>query len=93
MPKVTVDELQKSAYNWFSLGIYLTVLLAKQQLTKHGYQQIDECRKEPYLAWNDREFVRTVFDKGKTPVYGKFCCVFTFISASKSKGLHYLFVS
>ena len=79
MLKVTVDELQKSAYNWCSLGIYLTVPLAKQQLTKHGYQQIDERRKEPFLAWNDREFVRTVFDKGKTPMrrtapeYGKFC--------------------
>ena len=93
--KVIVDDIQKLVCNWSCLGIDLGVLLPKQQLTKQGYQQIDQHRKELYLPWSDTEefswmeIVRAVLDKGKTLVhriaqeFGKFCCVFTFVSLSQ----------
>ena len=95
--KVMNNDLHKLADDWLNLGVYLEVPLAKQQLTKHGYQQIGECRKELLLTWSNREtftwmeVVRGLVDNVKTLGcwiahkynIGKFCCVFTFFSLSQ----------
>ena len=93
--KVMNNDLHKLADDWSNLGVHLEVPLAKQQLTKHGYQQIDECRKELLLTWSNREtftwmeVVQGLVDNVKTlgcwiaHKYGKFCCVFTFFSLSQ----------
>ena len=89
-----LEDRHKLADSWRYLRIQL-VALTKQQLTKPGYQRIDEHRKKLLLAWSDREefnwmeVVWAVLDKGKTLAYqivqmcGKFCCVFTFFSLSQ----------